>query len=262
MKLQDEKNSLSYLNDCVNNDIGGQVAQRLWGNNHKFSPLWPENLNINFQEQIPAEVNSVLGKNLLKQRSINGQNTSDSDIDYLKRLEEELLKSKSIIQESQLEDTDSDPDAILLSSSNSKIQNVQTGRPGPQKPKNEIDLQGDSQESIGQVHGNGNIIFNAEEKVVSNHPKNDHLKGVEQVFQKLAKKLNKPEIGKSDNRFPMCILMSSKIGLKQQYGDQTTGVIEKEMRQLADVMRKRPGWGAAVFFLMLKRASRDLALHL
>ena len=67
-------------------------------------------------------------------------------------------------------------------------------------------------------------------------------------FQKLAKKLKKPALGKVDGRFPMYILFSTRKGLEAQYGPQTAAALEQEMKKLTMAVGKRPGWGAQIFF--------------
>jgi tetratricopeptide (TPR) repeat protein len=67
-------------------------------------------------------------------------------------------------------------------------------------------------------------------------------------FERIAKKINQPSLVKSDARFPVYVIFSTKEGLKHQYGFQTLQVIDKEMRKLADVIRKRAGWGSLIFY--------------
>ncbi|MHC1784566.1 MAG: C25 family cysteine peptidase [Anaerolineaceae bacterium] len=67
-------------------------------------------------------------------------------------------------------------------------------------------------------------------------------------FERIAKKINQPNVVKSDGRFPIYVIFSTKEGLKKQYGSQTLKVIDNEMRRLAEVMRKRSGWGSLIFY--------------
>ncbi len=57
-----------------------------------------------------------------------------------------------------------------------------------------------------------------------------------------------PQTANADGRFPIYVVFSSRTGLRNQYGDQTLAVIDKEMTRLADAIKKRPGWGAMVFY--------------
>lgn len=76
----------------------------------------------------------------------------------------------------------------------------------------------------------------------------EELAGIEAEFRKVARNLKQAAIGRSDGRFPAYVLFSSKKGLTQQYGPQTTEVIDLEMRRLAESIRKRTGWDTIVFY--------------
>ncbi len=73
------------------------------------------------------------------------------------------------------------------------------------------------------------------------------LQAVKGEFEKLAKHLKKPAIGQADGRFPVYIVLSSRIGLIDQYGQQSADVLIAEMNHLADTVRRRQGWGALTF---------------
>lgn len=70
----------------------------------------------------------------------------------------------------------------------------------------------------------------------------------EKEFEKLAKKMKTPDTARADGRFPIYVVFSSRTGLRNQYGDQTMAVIDKEMNRLADAVKNRSGWGAMVFY--------------
>jgi len=61
----DEAKAVSLLHQCVSGDAAGQVASRLWGNDHRYRPLWPESLEVYFDLPIPAPVAAQLGRNQL-----------------------------------------------------------------------------------------------------------------------------------------------------------------------------------------------------
>lgn len=61
----EEEDSVNLLHDCVAKDSAGQVARRLWGDQHVFLPLWPDELTIRFDFQVPGEVASDMGWNRL-----------------------------------------------------------------------------------------------------------------------------------------------------------------------------------------------------
>ncbi len=247
MGLQDEKGAIKLLNECVISDITGQVPKRLWGNNHQFISVWPENLSIDFQLPIPGIVSSGLGWNTIASLSdSNIQGGSQETKNFIFDLEDELLRSKSIL---------SDSDNSLIHDDQSAVGNIsyliqdQTGSITPTDI--EKGMENDSSVLDQDTHiplNHDNEISDTIDKSKYDRSAKDSLKSVELVFTRLAKKLNQPEIGKTDNRFPLCILISSKTGLKRKYGEHTFSVIEQEMRLLTDQIRKRNGWGAAIYF--------------
>ena len=70
IELGDETGAVSLLHECVAQDVTGQVPRRLWGNDFRYRPLWPETFAILFDLPVPAEVASVLGWNTLPQGKI------------------------------------------------------------------------------------------------------------------------------------------------------------------------------------------------
>ncbi|HWQ05367.1 MAG TPA: hypothetical protein VN452_08430 [Longilinea sp.] len=73
------------------------------------------------------------------------------------------------------------------------------------------------------------------------------LHNIKTEFEKLAKRLKKPAIVQSDGRFPVYVVLSSRIGLVTQFGEQSAQVLVNEMNHLAEVVRRRPGWGAIAY---------------
>ena len=67
MQRGEDAAALRLLNQCVVNDPQGQVVKRIWGSDHQFIPLWPEELTLAMPLMIPVEVASYLGWNNLPQ---------------------------------------------------------------------------------------------------------------------------------------------------------------------------------------------------
>ena len=57
--------AVQLLHYCAANDPSAQVITRLWGDKHSFKPLYPVNMQIDFDLPIPAEVSGKLGLNQL-----------------------------------------------------------------------------------------------------------------------------------------------------------------------------------------------------
>ncbi|GAP06635.1 peptidase family C25 [Anaerolinea thermolimosa] len=76
----------------------------------------------------------------------------------------------------------------------------------------------------------------------------EELKSIEGELRKVAIRIKQPVIGKSDGRFPVYVIFSSKQGLIEQYGEQTAQVIDLEMRRLGEAIKKHTGWDSLVFY--------------
>jgi len=61
--------AVTLLHHAVSLDIGGQVATRLWGSQHPYSNLWPENPKMTLELPIPANVAAAVGWNQLPEGS-------------------------------------------------------------------------------------------------------------------------------------------------------------------------------------------------
>ena len=65
IELDETVEGMALLRECASKDISGQIANRLWGVQHRYAPLWPDDLEIQFGYPIPADIASRLGWNHL-----------------------------------------------------------------------------------------------------------------------------------------------------------------------------------------------------
>jgi hypothetical protein len=56
---------MALLRECASKDISGQIANRIWGPQHRYAPIWPDDLQIQFPYAIPADIATRLGWNHL-----------------------------------------------------------------------------------------------------------------------------------------------------------------------------------------------------
>ena len=95
-------------------------------------------------------------------------------------------------------------------------------------------------------------------------------------LEKAARRLNLPDLPKTDGSLPVYVVMSTQRGMERKYGAQTAKVIDEAMQALTLRLRQRNGWGALLVYpddpagmagLGLKPAAPDdpwalkLALH-
>jgi hypothetical protein len=165
----EEEEAVNLLHDCVAKDSSGQIARRLWGDQHVFLPLWPDELSIRFDFQVPGEVASDMGWN---------------------RLPEGKFEESKYVYGDQIDDTS---------------------------------------------------------KSFSGAPRSKAFMEAEKEFQRIAKSIKKDYSGKLDGRFPVYVIMTTKTGMIQQYGQQTYNVISQSMAQINQVLQKKSGWDSVIF---------------
>jgi len=74
------------------------------------------------------------------------------------------------------------------------------------------------------------------------------LKSIQDELQKVAQKLGKEAVLRSDGRFPMYVVFSTHNGLVDKYGPQTASIIKEEMKKVSRSVRLKPGWGSITLF--------------
>jgi len=214
--------AVETIHECVALDSAGQVVKRLWGEQHPYTLIWPENLEIEFDQAIPAEVAGLLGWNILPVGSVVGGEICSTDASSKAECGAEISADDGPVED---------------------LSEITTGQPIEESPL--------------QVENSGNEetekSSDREEKVripAQREPKKFEgvMGSVNEAFEKLAKKYKQPSLAKSDGRYPVYVILSTVNGLKNQYGEQTRLVVDREMRLLADAVRKRQNWGAIVYY--------------
>lgn len=170
LETGDEEKAVELLHECVADDSSGQVARRLWGDQHIFLPLWPDELSMRFDFQVPGEVASDMGWNRLP-----------------------------------------------------------VGKPFEHYVNTESD------QTDGDLKG---IIGNKRSKA---------FEEAEKEFQRIAKSIKKDYTGKLDGRFPVYVIMTTRTGIIQQYGQQTYVIISQLMEQINSIIQRKPGWDSLIF---------------
>jgi len=189
IKIGDETSSVALLHQCVAFDAAGQVPKRIWGEDHPYRPLGPDEMYVYFDVPIPAAVGARLGWN-------------------------------------QLPEGEKKPGAVTPPvGTYTYADNASTPEPENGKAKKKKEKKGKS-------------LFLPPEA----------LRAIREEFERIARRLRKPGIGRADGRFPIYVVFSTRQGLANQYGPQTADCLDLEMNNLVEVIRKRPNWGAMVYY--------------
>lgn len=78
--------------------------------------------------------------------------------------------------------------------------------------------------------------------------KDKDFQEIEHELERVAKRLKKSSLSRLDGRYPVYVIFSSWQGLEQQYGIQTTKVIDLELKRLGEAIQKRTGWRFLVYY--------------
>lgn len=215
MDQGNETEAVRLLHQCVSNDAAGQTAVRLWGENHPYRSLWPEEMVILFDLPVPASVAFQLGWNQLQSGTI--------------LMSPAAAPLVTPAPQMPVADAPEETPSVEIQADVSQPQESQlASQTAPQKNEPPEGEQGEEQ---------------ADE--VSNK---EFLRSVEEEFERLAKKMKQPARAREDGRYPVYIVFSTHQGLLEQFGPQTTSIIDAEMRKLAGLVGKKPGWDGMVFY--------------
>lgn len=197
MELGQEPEAVALLHQCVSLDSAGIVARRVWGKEHPYQSIWPEDMAVLFDIPIPAEVAVRLSGAWLPQ----GQVIQVPAVTEPVKEEEEAADLPAVEETSE-----GSPEVVAVASP-----------------------------TAGQTEA-------------VDHLDPEQLGNLQKRVEKIAKDLNRPAIARSDGRYPVYVIFSSMKGLSNQYGPQTAGVIDVELRRLAEAVSKRTGWQTVVFY--------------
>jgi hypothetical protein len=233
--MGDETQAIGLLHHCVASDSTGQVPIRIWGKNYRYRPLWPDCLVVHFDVPIPAEVAGYLGWNqLVSGDSLVAAPPETGDTTPCQPAEPVVtpLATQAAAPATPVEPNVDKPPlcagAVSVTPGQEPAATV-PAEPADTGPANPL--------------GQKSPIRSRRAKNVD-----QTVKMVEEVFDKFAKKINRPDLAKTDGRFPIYVIFSCRTGLDKKYGAQTTTVIAKELANLADMVNKRANWGSLVFY--------------
>jgi hypothetical protein len=86
-----------------------------------------------------------------------------------------------------------------------------------------------------------------------NHLTNDQsipesLKSVQSELERVARRLKRPSLVRSDGRFPIYVVFTTQSGLYKKFGQETTGEIHEALRNLVVSVRSRRDWGSILLY--------------
>ena len=218
IEMGEDANPVKLMHTCISQDAAGQVAERLWGANHPFRPLWRTYLEIQFDLPIPADVSALMGYNILA----TGDPGESSGFDVVE-LEE-------------------DPDRGFVEEEMEFLSTRADTPPG------EIADQAFEQTLESHPMDEDTVDVKLPKDIFDDEKiQKEDIRDFKVELEKLGRKLRKSSTARADGRFPIYVILTIKANLVKQYGKSTADVIEREMQKLAVLFQKRQGWGAMVY---------------
>jgi len=202
----DSGQGVALLHQATAFDVTGQVARRLWGENHPYRDLWPSRLTAIINIPIPARVAATLGWNLL-----DIPHPPEKSADHCDKAE-------------QVSENGINPNFVSI----------------PEIPadRESTDLNLSSKSSDPLAH---------EQNLDIDPP--ETLRSVQAELENMGERLQKPNLARSDGRFPTYVILSTRKGLREKYGRAGMAMLEAAMKELAAAVRRQPDWGSIVFFV-------------
>lgn len=242
--MSNEKDSagVEKLHWCAAHDVSGQVVYRLLGPNHVYQPLWPEDLKVYLDLPVPASVAAELGWNIL----------STASTDATQPIGTQSAKSTS----SQGELSAEEALQVLLSEQatvplhKSDLMGVLQAEGDQAVDYSEIPTASFFREDIATPPMDGKFAEPSFEESIFNQETRRTVAALDEIqsdFEKVTRKLNKPELSTADTRFPSYVLMTSRGNLTKKYGQNTTQVIIDSISSLSAKIVELPGWNSTVF---------------
>jgi len=93
--------AVKLIHQVMSRDIGGQVAQNLWGENHPYITIWPRNIELNMDIPIPAEVATRMGWNQLPEKITAPSKPSETHLEHTEALPAFLVEELSQLKRVQ-----------------------------------------------------------------------------------------------------------------------------------------------------------------
>jgi len=78
--------------------------------------------------------------------------------------------------------------------------------------------------------------------------KNEGIEEIQNAFSKIAKRIKKPDLDGTDNRFPVYVVLSSRKNLESVYGPNTADVIDNLLKEFISHIQGMPNWDGMIFY--------------
>jgi tetratricopeptide (TPR) repeat protein len=200
--------AVALLHQGASLDVTGQVANRIWGENHPYANIWPDRLEAPIGIPVPAEVAAIFGWNRLPEQA----SPSNPRINLVPEQHEErrILKGQQIDRQIRT----SSPAVIQLG-----------------EPKHRVSAAG-----FG-------IMVNKNEKIVP-----ESILSIQGELEKIATRLKKQPLSQQDGRYPVYVVFTTRQGMEGQYEPEQVAQLDARMKQVVRSISSRRDWGAILVY--------------
>ena len=234
MQAGDTDLAVALIHQAAGRDVGGQVAERLWGCDHQYRALWPDQMERKLDTPIPGDVATTLGLNRLPVGYSDNIFTTGTSVSVpLNNETEEVIPL--VGEEENIVDTLNEDKDIQVKLSNSQSINGQENKNNS--------LREFETESIDPISEQVNLPKQDKKQSIDKD-----LSSVAEAFERIAQKVNLPGVVHLDGRFPVYVVFSLRNRLEYIYGEKMANILDAEMWRLVEAVRDRPGWGARLYF--------------
>ena len=221
MQTGNDLAAVALLHQCVARDLAGQVAMRVFGEKNRYRTLWPDKMQGKFDVPVPTGIASSLGWNQLEAAFVTND-VVDPSITAPESMEVNPAIQIDPAGNSELtisEATSAQSSGTLIADQNSStaipVDFVQSSAAAEAK---------DAKES------------------------KEVLLDIRQELDRIAARLQVPGMSRVDRRFPVYVVFTTRKGLENLYGTQTAFILDELMKQVVELVRKKPGWTSLLFY--------------
>ncbi len=238
--------AVNLIHKVVAIDVAGQVPVRMWGPRHPYRALWPDSIETKIDESIPAAVSAVMGWNQLTAGTISKE-LEVSVADTVPAATDELVEIPDPVQGLEISEKPQSRWARwftprkgteLAEISDPALENDNAES---QEDPPTISIESDPLVTPAQVHTDENLPESDAEET-------ELLRSVQAELERVAHRLKKPYLAKTDGRFPVYVLFSTRQGLEQKYGPTNAEAITFEMGRLEQTIKEDSTWDSLIIF--------------
>jgi len=213
--------AVALIHQVATQDVTSQVVGRLWGPDHPYQVLWPEQLEIPMPQDlaIPAPVMAALGWNQLPAVST-------------------IPEAFNIDINQEVDANEGNPDADAVSGEAPIEDSADESAEFP-----DVSIE---QQQLAEEPSEGELQTLLSKEDIDSLP--EPLRTVQTELQRVANRIKRPQLTQGDGRFPVYIIFTSHQGLVDQYGETAATQIDEVMRGLVEVIRARKTWDALLFY--------------